>query len=66
MEKQVGPSAKPITTEEELKAFTSQKDVNVVGFFTNSKSKLAKAYLDTADALREQFRFAIVTDARYA
>jgi len=63
MEKQVGPSAKSIATEEELKAFISQKDVNVVGYFSDTKSKGYQAFTAAADALREQFRFAVVTDS---
>jgi len=63
MEKQVGPSAKPIATQEELTALIAQKDVKVVGFFTDTSSKAYQAFVAAADALREQFRFAVVTDA---
>lgn len=61
MKKQVGPSAKPITSKAELDQFISD-DVSVVGYFTVPNSDLGNTFRSAADALREQFRFGIVTD----
>jgi len=62
MLKQSGPSAKPLTTVEEVKAFIGRdRDASVVGFFPTKNSD-ADTFLRTADSLREDFRFGYVSD----
>jgi len=63
MAKQSGPSAKPLSTVDEVKNFLKKdRDVAVIGFFP-SKSSAATDFLKTADQLREDFRFGYVSDA---
>ena len=46
---------------EALKQFLQSSEHSVVGFFTDSSSKLAKSFKTMADGLRESFRFAHTT-----
>ncbi|XP_065836430.1 protein disulfide-isomerase A3-like [Oscarella lobularis] len=62
MQKQVGPSAKEMTAVEDMKKFIDNFDVSVVGFFAQ-EDDLHKAFMKTADKLRESFRFAYSTAA---
>jgi len=63
MQKQVGPSAKEIKTSEELKTFQDHSDISVVGFFPQKKGAAYDNFLAAANAQRDNFRFAIVTEA---
>ncbi len=64
MRKQAGPSATVVSSEKDFKKFSSvEYDVAVVGFFEDKTSAAAKNFLDTADALRNDYRFAIISDA---
>jgi len=60
MLKQVGPSAKLLSSEDEVKNFIKHRDVSVIGFFP-TKTAAAEAFTKAADGLREDFRFAEVT-----
>jgi len=65
MKKQAGPSAKNLNTEEAFKLFVEDEtdvDVDIVGFFENKDSDLAKLFSKVADSLRDKFRFGIVTE----
>lgn len=62
MEKQVGPSAKPMASSEQLKKFLNAWDLVVVGFFPTKSGVAYENFLKVADALREQFKFALVSD----
>jgi protein disulfide isomerase len=62
MEKQAGPSAKPISSADQLKKLTSASDVVVVGFFPSKSGNAYNNFLKTADSLRDHFKFAEVND----
>ena len=67
MKKQVGPAAKPITTDSELQALLAS-DPNVgyviVGFFNDDKtSQLQSSFSMIANRMRDEFVFARTTDA---
>jgi hypothetical protein len=66
MLKQVGPSAKPLKTAEEVDNFLKIDDlsVRVVGYFVKQSEELYKNFLKTADALREEYKFGVITDKR--
>jgi len=63
MEKQAGPSSTPIDTAEDLKAFLNHVDVSVVGFFSSKSGAAYESFNQAAEKLREEFRFAEVSDA---
>jgi len=62
MEKQAGPSAKPITSSEQLKKLTNANDVVVLGFFPSKSGAAYTNFLKVADSLRDNFKFAEVND----
>jgi protein disulfide isomerase family A protein 3 len=63
MVKQEGPSAKPITSADQFNTLTTtNRDVVVVGFFPSQSGAVHKSFVDSANALREDFVFYIVTD----
>eukprot|EP00049_Salpingoeca_infusionum_P007732 m.125544 g.125544 ORF g.125544 m.125544 type:complete len:477 (+) comp13804_c0_seq1:67-1497(+) len=62
MLKQAGPSSKLLESKDAVDAFLSTDTHVVVGFF-DSDSKLKKEFLKFADANRDFFRMAHVTDA---
>lgn len=64
MEKQAGPSAKPITSADQLKKLTADNDVVVVGNFASKSGAAHKAFTSAADSLRDHFKFAVIEDAR--
>jgi len=66
MEKQSGPSAKPVKTADQLKKMTADNDVVVVGNFAAKTGAAHKAFASTADSLRDHFKFAIVEDPSVA
>lgn len=66
MKKQAGPSAKPLSTKGEVEQFIDDPDVSIVGFFSNTEERMAREFVETANSLREQFRFAIVADKSVA
>jgi hypothetical protein len=66
MKKQVGDSAKLLSTAAEFDAFVDNADISVIGFFPSKSGSLYKAFLETADQNRDEFRFGLVTDQRYA
>ncbi|KAH3759333.1 chamberlinius hualienesis protein disulfide isomerase 2 [Pelomyxa schiedti] len=59
---QAGPAAKLLATAEAFDALVAKKDdVTVMGFFSTEESKLN--FMKVANTMREDFRFALVTDA---
>jgi len=66
MKKNVGESARTLKTIEDAKKFVSYAgDVSIVGVFP-TKSAESDAFLKTADAMREEFRFGYITDQSIA
>jgi len=66
MRAQAGPAAKPLATEEDLTKFLGRmEDIKFVAF-TKADSSVGKEYAKLANALRENYLFAITdpTDAR--
>jgi len=57
MSKQAGPSSKELKTKADLEAFVGGEEHSVVGFFTKD-SVMKSTFLKSADALRDDFRFA--------
>jgi len=62
MLKQVGDSAKAIKTVEEYNKFIDHYDVSIIGFFPSKTGSLYQNFIATADNLREEFRFGLVTE----
>jgi len=60
LKKKTGPAATEAKSAEEVKAFTDAREVAVVGFFADSSSELAAAFLKAADGV-EDTEFAIAT-----
>ena len=60
LEKHSGPPAKTLTTADEAKALTDDKDVVVIGFFKDLESDEAKEFIKAAEANDGQ-EFAITT-----
>merc|ERR1719402_1925841 len=60
LNKKTGPPAKVLATAEEVTAFIKPKDVAVIGFFSDDKSELAKAYIKAADSV-DDIEFAITS-----
>jgi len=58
LNKKTGPPAKHVETSEEVKGFIAQRDVAVVGFFSDKDSELAKQFLSVADGI-DDLEFAI-------
>jgi len=66
MMKQVGDSAKTLSTIEEFNKYIDNRDISVVGIFPGKSGDKYKTFLTTADQLRDEFRFAVVTDKSVA
>jgi len=66
VEKQAGPSAKPITNPDQLKKLTADNDVVVVGHFPSKSGAAYKAFIGAADSLRDHFKFALIEDSAVA
>ncbi len=64
MVKQEGPSSKAISSADQLEDVTSKniRDIVVVGFFPTKTSPVFKPFMDSANALREDFSFYTVED----
>jgi len=62
MKKQVGDSAKTLSTSEEYDKFVENQDISIIGFFPSKSGSLYKAFLEAADQNRDDFRFGLVTD----
>jgi protein disulfide isomerase family A protein 3 len=58
MDKQMGPSAKPMASAEELNKFLEHPDVTVVGFFPAKSGPAYENFKKVADTLRDEFKFA--------
>ena len=50
LEKHSGPPAKTLTTADEAKALTEEKDVVVIGFFKDLESAGAKEFIKAAES----------------
>ena len=61
LEKKTGPPAKTVTSSDDLKKFTEDNDIAVVGFFKDADSEAAKVYLAVADKM-DDYPFALVSD----
>lgn len=66
MLKQVGPSAKALSSKADVDKFVAQRDVQVIGFFETKDTQEHKNFKTTADALREEFKFGEVNDPKVA
>ncbi|XP_034017088.1 protein disulfide-isomerase A3-like [Thalassophryne amazonica] len=64
MKKQSGPDSVHLKTDEDLLAFISHFDASIVGVFSGEQSSRMAEFLKAAGLLREQFRFAHVTDLK--
>ncbi len=64
MKKQVGDSAKALSTSAELDAFLENSDISIIGFFPAKSGSAYKTFLEAADQGRDDFRFGLVTDKR--
>ena len=58
MKKQSGPSSREYDTVDAMKKALKTEEHTIVGFFTDEKSKLMKAFTAAADSLRQNFGFA--------
>lgn len=65
LEKKTGPPAKELTTADEIKEFTTKKDVIVVGFYKDKESDAAKAFTEAAQGI-DDIEFGIVHDEALA
>jgi len=63
MIKQSGDSAKLINTVEEFNKFLEHQDVSIIGFFPSKSGSNYQNFLNTADQLREEFRFGLIHDS---
>lgn len=63
--KKTGPAAKTLETSEDVKKFSEDSDVAVVGFFKDAESEAAKEFLKSAGAI-DEYPFALVTSADVA
>lgn len=66
MQKQTGPSAKPIDTNEAFDAFIKNADISVIGFFPSKSGAAYNNFVATANSLRDSFRFGLVSDKSVA
>ncbi|KAM9386400.1 protein disulfide-isomerase A3-like [Pholidichthys leucotaenia] len=66
MKKQAGPDSVHLKTKEHLEDFVNNYDASVVGVFSGEDSSRLSEFLKAAGLLRDQFRFAHVTDPRLA
>ncbi|KAM9838750.1 protein disulfide isomerase family A, member 8 [Aulostomus maculatus] len=62
MKKQMGPDSVRLKTPEDLQTFTRHYDASVVGVFSGDSSSRLSEFLKAASLLRDQFRFAHMTD----
>jgi protein disulfide-isomerase A1 len=62
LDKKTGPPAKTLATVEEAKAFIEENEIAVVGFFADTESPDAKAFLAAASNL-DDFVFGLASDA---
>lgn len=63
--KRTGPPADALDTTEAAKAFIEKDDVVVIGFFEDTESDKAKAYINAADT-QDTIYFGIVTSKEVA
>eukprot|EP00727_Mastigamoeba_balamuthi_P007451 m51a1_g3326 putative protein disulfide isomerase (474) ;mRNA; f:364489-365986 len=64
MRSQNGPAAKALATADAVDKFLGavKDDVSVIGFFSKAGTPAEKAFQSLASALREDYRFAVVSD----
>ena len=62
MRKQAGPASIEVAELTKWAKVSANKEAIVVGFFTDYSSGNGKIFMQVADALRDDFRFAHVTD----
>lgn len=61
LKKKTGPAAKTLSSVDEVKTFVDGLQVAVVGFFKDTTSPAAKAFLSAADEV-DSVQFAITSD----
>ncbi|KAM4540146.1 protein disulfide-isomerase A3-like [Odontesthes bonariensis] len=66
MKKQTGPDSVHLKTKEDLQTFVNNYDASIVGLFSGADSSRLAEFRMAAGLLREQFRFAHVTDLQIA
>ncbi|KAM9738412.1 protein disulfide-isomerase A3-like [Menidia menidia] len=66
MKKQTGPDSVHLKTKEAFHSFVNNYDASIVGVFSGSDSSGLAEFLKAAGLLREQFRFAHITDMQIA
>eukprot|EP00095_Tigriopus_kingsejongensis_P001310 snap_masked-scaffold1226_size54525-processed-gene-0.1 protein:Tk01310 transcript:snap_masked-scaffold1226_size54525-processed-gene-0.1-mRNA-1 annotation:"disulfide-isomerase a3 precursor" len=64
MQGQVGPASKSLASAAELTAFKERRDVVVIASFGSARSDDLKVFLKTAEAMREDVRFAHCSDEK--
>uniref|UniRef100_A0A3Q3XBN6 Protein disulfide-isomerase n=1 Tax=Mola mola TaxID=94237 RepID=A0A3Q3XBN6_MOLML len=62
MKKQTGPDSVHLETDKDLQTFIDNYDASIVGVFSSTGSPRLSEFLKAAALLREQFRFAHVSD----
>lgn len=65
LNKRTGPPAQTLSTVEEAKEFTENESVVVVGFFEDTESDKATAYINAADS-QDSIYFGLVTNKEVA
>lgn len=68
LKKKTGPPAKTLSTADDVKAFkefTDKRQVCVIGYFKDTESTEAKAYLAAADGV-DDIEFGIISDETLA
>uniref|UniRef100_A0A3P9IAE1 Protein disulfide-isomerase n=2 Tax=Oryzias latipes TaxID=8090 RepID=A0A3P9IAE1_ORYLA len=62
MRRQTGPDSVHLKSKEDLQAFVNNYDASIVGVFPSSEGSRLPEFLKAAGLLRDQFRFAHITD----
>ncbi|KAF6738180.1 Protein disulfide-isomerase A3 [Oryzias melastigma] len=66
MRRQTGPDSVHLKSKEDLQGFVNNYDASIVGVFPSSDSARLPEFLKAAGLLRDQFRFAHITDLQVA
>ncbi|XP_007566541.1 protein disulfide-isomerase A3-like [Poecilia formosa] len=66
MTKQTGPDSLHLKSKEDLQNFVNNYDASIVGVFSGTDAPRLDEFLKAAGLLREQFRFAHITDLQVA
>ncbi|XP_028282159.1 protein disulfide-isomerase A3-like [Parambassis ranga] len=66
MRKQTGPDSVHLKTRDDLRSFINNYEASIIGVFSGAHSPGLAEFLKAAGLLREQFRFAHITDLQLA